>query len=165
MLLLATRTKPIINTKLGIQALKYSTVPKQAAGRFTSNKLISQPIEGHAKDAQKTLVYIGPFAETMRRYKMTASLFGVCGLIAVPALLSTGQAPAMSFIGIETVSFWGRFKEETMWLSQLGYRSTPKGITWQQKTGGKHVYTLEREIMEADPYLKALAGRIERREA
>lgn len=69
------------------------------------------------------------------------------------------------FIGIETVSFWGRFKEDTMWLSQLGYKSTPKGITWQQKTGAKNVYTFEREIMEADPYLKALADRVQRREA
>ncbi|CAO3627385.1 unnamed protein product [Mucor fragilis] len=213
MLLLAARSRPVLNTKLCLQAFKYSTVPKQAAGRFTSNKLISQPIEGQTKDVQKTLVYIGPFAETMRRYKMTASFFGLCGIFAVPALLSTGQAPAMSvalagfsavspaifvhlytngyvtklivyddiknvekdrkkpklikdkFIGIETVSFWGRFKEENMWLSQLGYKSTPKGITWQQKTGAKHVYTLEREIMEADPYLKALADRVQRREA
>jgi hypothetical protein len=165
---------------------------------------------------------------------MTASFFGLCGIFAVPALLSTGQAPAMSvalgnkkwvkrrrivkltlnlvsvagisavspaifvhlytsgyvtklvvyddikavekerkkpnqmkdkFIGIETVSFWGRFKEESMWLSQLGYKSTPKGITWQQKMGAKHIYTLEREIMEADPYLKALADRVQKREA
>lgn len=59
MLLLTTRTAPMINTRLCIQTLKYSTVPKQAAGRFTSNKLISQPIEGHTKDVQKTLVYIG----------------------------------------------------------------------------------------------------------
>jgi hypothetical protein len=69
------------------------------------------------------------------------------------------------FIGIETVSFWGQFKEETMWLSQLGYKSTPKGITWQQKTGAKNIFTMEREIIEADPYLKALANRVERREA
>lgn len=39
---------------------------------------------------------LGPFAETMRRYKMTASFFGLCGIFAVPALLSSGQAPAMS---------------------------------------------------------------------
>jgi hypothetical protein len=32
----------------------------------------------------------------MRRYKMTASFFGICGIFAVPALLSTGQAPALS---------------------------------------------------------------------
>lgn len=37
----------------------YSTVPKKAAGKFTSNKLISQPNEGHLKDVQATLVYIG----------------------------------------------------------------------------------------------------------
>lgn len=68
------------------------------------------------------------------------------------------------FIGIETVSFWGRFKEESMWLSQLRYKSTTKGITWQQKTGAKHIYTLEREIMDADPYLKTLADRVQKRE-
>ncbi|CAO3622537.1 unnamed protein product [Mucor hiemalis] len=188
-------------------------MPKKAAGRFTSNKLITQPVKGHVNEVQQTLVYIGPFAETMRRYKVTASFFGLCGIFAVPALMSTGQAPPLSvalagisavspaiyvhlytsgyvtklvvyddiknvererkkpremkdkFIGIETVSFWGRFKEETMWLSQLGYKSTPKGITWQQKTGAKNVYTFEREIMEADPYLKALADRVQRREA
>lgn len=39
---------------------------------------------------------VGPFSETMRRYKMTASFFGLCGILAVPALLSSGQAPAMS---------------------------------------------------------------------
>lgn len=27
---------------------------------------------------------------------MTTSFFGLCGIFAVPALLSTGQAPAMS---------------------------------------------------------------------
>lgn len=32
----------------------------------------------------------------MRRYKMTASFFGLCGIFAVPALLSSGQAPVMS---------------------------------------------------------------------
>lgn len=69
------------------------------------------------------------------------------------------------FIGLETVSFWGKFKEENMWLSQLKYKSTPKGITWQQKLRAKNVYTLEREIMEADPYLKALADRVQRKEA
>jgi hypothetical protein len=92
-----------------------ATLPKKAAGRFTSNKLINQPIEGQLKDVQQTLVYLGkstlfivsddsinlfifkgPFAETMRRYKMTASFFGLCGIFAVPALLSTGQAPVMS---------------------------------------------------------------------
>ncbi|GAA5795335.1 hypothetical protein EDC94DRAFT_604673 [Helicostylum pulchrum] len=191
----------------------YSTLPKKASGRFTSNKLISEPNETHVKDVQQTLVYIGPFAETMRRYKMTASFFGICGIFAVPALLSTGQAPIMSvalagisavspavfvhlytsgyvtklvvydeikkvererkkpkemkdkFIGIETISFWGRYKEDTMWLSQLKYKSTPKGITWQQKTGAKNIYTLEREIIEADPYLKALADRVQQKAA
>ncbi|KAI9366490.1 hypothetical protein BD770DRAFT_311661 [Pilaira anomala] len=142
----------------------YATLPKKAAGKFTSNKMINEPNESHVKDVQQTLVYIGPFAETMRRYKMTASFFGLCGIFAVPALLSTGQAPVMS-VALETVSFWGRFKEDNMWLSQLRYKSTPKGITWQQKTGAEKIYTLEREIIEADPYLKALADRVQRKEA
>lgn len=43
-------------------------------------------------------IYLGPFSETIRRYKMTASLFGACGICAVPALLSTGEAPAVSVI-------------------------------------------------------------------
>lgn len=41
---------------------------------------------------------LGPFAETMQRYKMVASLFGACGLCAVPALLSTGQPNILSVI-------------------------------------------------------------------
>lgn len=41
-------------------------------------------------------VCLGPFAETMKRYKMTASFFGICGIIAVPGLISTGQAPILS---------------------------------------------------------------------
>ncbi|CAO3694430.1 unnamed protein product [Rhizopus microsporus] len=141
---------------------------------------------------------------------MTASFFGICGIIAVPSLISTGQAPILSvalagisavtpalfvhfytkgyvtklivyddiknvekerkkpkemkdkYIGLETVSFWGRFKEENMWLSQLRYKSTTKGLIWQQKTGPKHTFTLEREIVEADPYLRALAKRVEK---
>ncbi|KAI8990235.1 hypothetical protein BDB01DRAFT_841985 [Pilobolus umbonatus] len=140
----------------------YSTIPPKAAGKFTSNKLISQPTEGHIKDVQKTLVYIGPFAETVRRYKMTASLFGVCGILAAPVLLSTGQVPILS-VALETISFWGRYKEHTMWLSQLAYRSSPKGIIWQEKVGHKNVFSLERAIMESDPYLNALADRIEKR--
>ncbi|CAO3688357.1 unnamed protein product [Rhizopus stolonifer] len=148
----------------------------------------------------------------MKRYKMTASFFGVCGMIIVPGLVSTGQVPLLSvtlagisaispaifvhfytqgyvtklivyddikhvekerkrpkemkdkYIGLETISFWGRFKEENMWLSQLKYKSTAKGLVWQQKTGAKHIFTLEREIMEADPYLNALAKRVQRKE-
>lgn len=43
----------------------------------------------------------GPFAETIRKYKITASLFTLCGLCAVPALLATGQAPvAASVMGM-----------------------------------------------------------------
>ncbi|KAI7881832.1 hypothetical protein K492DRAFT_161126 [Lichtheimia hyalospora FSU 10163] len=76
----------------------YSTkqIPKKAAGAFTSNKYITQPVAGSI--ANKTLVYIGPFADTMQRYKMVASLFGACGLCAVPALLSTGQPSILSVI-------------------------------------------------------------------
>lgn len=69
------------------------------------------------------------------------------------------------FIGLETISFWGNFKEDSMWLSQLRYRSTPKGITWQQRAGAKRVYTLEREIVEADPFLKGIADRIQKTKA
>ncbi|KAI9279129.1 hypothetical protein BY458DRAFT_503209 [Sporodiniella umbellata] len=167
----------------------------------------------------------------MKRYKMTASFFGVCGLIAVPGLASTGQAPLLSvalgmhslfcfvltcfssllktagisaispaifvhfytrgyvtklivyddikkvererkrpkemkdkYIGLETISFWGRFKEQNMWLSQLKHKSTTKGLVWEQKTGAKSIFTLEREIMEADPYLNALTKRVQKRE-
>ncbi|KAG1055167.1 hypothetical protein G6F46_006637 [Rhizopus delemar] len=194
--------------------VKYSTLPKQAAGKFTSNKLITEPsnTKNNINEVQRTLVYIGPFAETMKRYKMTASFFGICGIIAVPGLISTGQAPMLSvalagisaispaifvhfytrgyvtklivyddikkvererkrpkemkdkFIGLETISFWGRFKEENMWLSQLKYKSTTKGLVWQQNTGSKHIFTLEREIIEADPYLNALSKRIQRKQ-
>ncbi|KAI7901854.1 uncharacterized protein BX663DRAFT_531603 [Cokeromyces recurvatus] len=162
MLLLKSRQ---IIPRLGItcQLLKYSTLPKKASGPFTSNKLISQSVNESSDEIRKTLVYIGPFAETMKRYKMTASFFGLCGIISVPALLSSGQVPVLS-AAIETISFWGRFKEETMWLSQLHYKPTSKGLVWQQKTGAKHTFTLEREIMDADPYLKALADRVQRKE-
>ncbi|ORZ00447.1 hypothetical protein BCR43DRAFT_485232 [Syncephalastrum racemosum] len=76
-------------------------LPQKAAGAFTSNKHIATPIT-----TEKTLVYIGPFGDTLQRYKMVASLFGVCGLCAVPALLSTGQAPTMSivFAGISALT-------------------------------------------------------------
>ncbi|EIE81460.1 hypothetical protein RO3G_06165 [Rhizopus delemar RA 99-880] len=145
--------------------VKYSTLPKQAAGKFTSNKLITEPsnTKNNINEVQRTLVYIGPFAETMKRYKMTASFFGICGIIAVPGLISTGQAPMLS-VALETISFWGRFKEENMWLSQLKYKSTTKGLVWQQNTGSKHIFTLEREIIEADPYLNALSKRIQRKQ-
>ncbi|RCH96004.1 hypothetical protein CU097_001424 [Rhizopus azygosporus] len=194
------------------QSYTYSTIPKKAAGRFTSNKLIAESTKASYNEVQRTLVYIGPFADSMKKYKMTASFFGICGIIAVPSLISTGQAPVLSvalagisavtpalfvhfytkgyvtklivyddiknvekernkpkemkdkYIGLETVSFWGRFKEENMWLSQLRYKSTTKGLIWQQKTGPKHTFTLEREIVEADPYLRALAKRVEKRE-
>ncbi|ORE18444.1 hypothetical protein BCV71DRAFT_179496 [Rhizopus microsporus] len=145
------------------QAYTYSTIPKKAAGRFTSNRLIAESTKTSYNEVQRTLVYIGPFADSVKKYKMTASFFGICGIIAVPSLISTGQAPILS-VALETVSFWGRFKEENMWLSQLRYKSTTKGLIWQQKTGPKHTFTLEREIVEADPYLRALAKRVEKRE-
>lgn len=40
--------------------------------------------------------HVGPFADSMKKYKMTASFFGICGIIAVPSLISTGQAPVLS---------------------------------------------------------------------
>lgn len=101
------------------QAYRYSTLPKKASGKFTSNKLI--PKKDIINEVQRTLVYlgmnfvlvyvcvyincinrlsysvyIGPFSETMKRYKMTASFFGVCGMIIVPGLVSTGQVPLLS---------------------------------------------------------------------
>ncbi|KAI8147745.1 hypothetical protein BJV82DRAFT_507352 [Fennellomyces sp. T-0311] len=144
---------------LGIRAChvrNYSSaqrIPKKAAGAFTSNQHISQPVT-----LNKTLVYIGPFAETIQRYKMVASLFGVCGLCAVPGLLSTGQAPALSWIGIETVSMLGRLKEDNMWLTDLKDVSgnQRKMVSWQHKT---RRYSLERAVVEADPYLQGLADR------
>ncbi|KAI9251394.1 hypothetical protein BDA99DRAFT_541383 [Phascolomyces articulosus] len=213
------------NTTLGIRlschVRFYSTptstaprIPKKAAGAFTSNKHISQPVT-----LNKTLVYIGPFADSVQRYKMVASLFGVCGLCAVPGLLSTGQAPALSVIlagvsaiipagfihfytrnlvtrlmvyddiktvererrrprdmkdnkwlGIETVSIFGRLKEHTMWLTDLKDVSSSsskeqqsKMVIWEEynkktKSKGRR-YALERVVVEADPYLQGLANR------
>ncbi|KAI9496021.1 hypothetical protein BDB00DRAFT_811421 [Zychaea mexicana] len=188
-------------------------IPKKAAGAFTSNKHISQPVT-----LNKTLVYIGPFADSVQRYKMVASLFGVCGLCAVPGLLSTGQAPALSVImagvsaimpagfihmytrnlvtrlmvyddvktvererrrpgdmkndkwlGIETVSVFGRLKEHNMWLADLKdvtpSQQQSKMVLWEKqnkKTSGRgpsRRYALERAVVEADPYLQGLADR------
>ena len=41
--------------------VKYSTLPKQAAGKFTSNKLIAEPLntKNNINEVQRTLVYIG----------------------------------------------------------------------------------------------------------
>ncbi|KAI8096937.1 uncharacterized protein BX664DRAFT_257241 [Halteromyces radiatus] len=144
----------------------YSTqLPKKAAGAFTSNHYINNTstVATNNNDnnniVNKTLVYIGPFSETIRRYKMTASLFSICGICAVPALLSTGQAPVISvaldmWLGIETWTFFGRKKENNMWLSQLRDISTPKAMRWQF---GKEKFTVERGIVDADPFLKRLA--------
>ncbi|KAI9323431.1 hypothetical protein BX666DRAFT_1886787 [Dichotomocladium elegans] len=106
--MLLSRTRCCVRpTSLHVQ--QYSTskqLPKNAAGAFTSNKHIAQTVNAGDATLNKTLVYIGPFAETMQRYKMVASLFGACGLCAVPALLSTGQAPALSvlFAGASAVA-------------------------------------------------------------
>ncbi|KAI8343644.1 hypothetical protein BC941DRAFT_509062 [Chlamydoabsidia padenii] len=192
----------------------YSTqLPKKAAGAFTSNRHITPPSTTGNDDPNnsnvinKTLVYIGPFSETIKRYKMTASLFGICGICAVPALLSTGQAPALSvalagvsavapsifihwytqdyvanliayediktierqrkqqrtlppkdmWLGIESWTFFGRKKEHNMWLSQLVDISDQKAMRWQW---GKKKFTLERGIMDADPFLKRLASSV-----
>ncbi|KAI8579548.1 hypothetical protein K450DRAFT_241498 [Umbelopsis ramanniana AG] len=79
-----------------------SALPKEAAGPFTSNSKIAST----SKPEDKTLVYLGPFAETIRKYKITASLFTICGMCAVPALLSTGQAPVAASVlaGISAVT-------------------------------------------------------------
>ncbi|KAG0184605.1 hypothetical protein DFQ28_010842 [Apophysomyces sp. BC1034] len=180
-------------------------MPKKAAGVFTQNKQIAQPLEVGA--INRTLVYIGPFAETIRRYKMTASLFGICGLCSVPALLSTGQAPAISvvlagisavspamfihwytrsyvarlvvhddvktvernrkrpqeikdkWIGMERITFLGRSREDNMWLSELQDKSTKKSVLWQDRKS-KRVYSLEKTVVESDPYLGTLANRL-----
>lgn len=109
-----------------------STVPKEAAGPFTTNSKISSG----SRPEDKTLVYLGtifsknstqlkqhstistnytphdnhsfltgPFSDTIRKYKITASLFTLCGMCAVPALLATGQAPV-------TASILGRLKRK-----------------------------------------------------
>ncbi|KAI8987607.1 hypothetical protein BDF20DRAFT_851140 [Mycotypha africana] len=195
-----------------LQTAKYSTVPKVAAGSFTSNKLINSSRNDDFNNVQRTLVYIGPLSETLKRYKLTASFFGICGCIAVPALLFSGHAPPLSialagvsavapslfvhfytkgyvtklivyddiknvekerkqpktikdkFISLETISFLGRSKQETMWLSQLAYVSSVKALIWKQKVGARHTFTLERPVMEADAYLRALVKRVQSRE-
>ncbi|KAI8087646.1 uncharacterized protein B0P05DRAFT_531758 [Gilbertella persicaria] len=187
------------------QYAAYSTLPKEAAGKFTSNKLINTT---KSDSVQRTLVYIGPFSETMKRYKMTASFFGLCGIVLVPALINSAPplsvllaglstvSPAIfvhfytkgyvsklivyddvkqvekerkkprdmkdKFVGIETISFFGKVKLDSMWLSQLNYTSTPKGIVWRNK---QKFFTFEREIMHADPYLRALCHRVEKKQS
>ncbi|KAI7853125.1 hypothetical protein BDC45DRAFT_511390 [Circinella umbellata] len=188
------------------------SIPKKAAGAFTSNKHISQPVS-----LNKTLVYIGPFADSVQKYKMVATLFGACGLCAVPGLLSTGQAPVLAvaltgvsalipagfihwytrnlvtrlmvyddiktvererrrprdmkndkWLGIETVSLFGRLKEHNMWLQDLkdvsltsSTQQQSKMVIWeeQKKPNKGRRYALERAIVEADPYLQGLANR------
>ncbi|KAI8393365.1 uncharacterized protein BYT42DRAFT_488249 [Radiomyces spectabilis] len=151
--------------RLTVSKATYATqVPKKAAGVFTSNKHIAQPVQGETPAINKTLVYIGPFAETIRRYKMTASLFGICGLCAVPALMSTGQAPPLSVIkdkwlGIETCNFFGKYSEENMWLSELRTVPSEKSVLWKDTKRRKATFALEKAVMESDPFLRGLADR------
>lgn len=58
-MLLFSKSRNVIITSRLIQTMKYSSLPKQAAGRFTSNQLINESFKDHANNVQKTLVYIG----------------------------------------------------------------------------------------------------------
>lgn len=59
MLLLLKRSCPLQNPAVHAALRSYSAMPKKAAGRFTSNKLITQPAKDHVNEIQQTLVYIG----------------------------------------------------------------------------------------------------------
>lgn len=59
MLLLLKRSCSLQNSAVHAALRSYSAMPKKAAGRFTSNKLITQPVKGHVNEVQQTLVYIG----------------------------------------------------------------------------------------------------------
>ncbi|KAM3579401.1 hypothetical protein VKS41_008259 [Umbelopsis sp. WA50703] len=182
-----------------------STVPKEAAGPFTTNDKISTT----SRPEDKTLVYLGPFAETIRKYKITASLFTLCGLCAVPALLTTGQAPVAASImagisavtptgfihwlsgnyvsklivydqprnirrtkdikitkdmllELETYNLMGGVKTGKVMLSRLTEEELKKKayIGWAEKGSKQRAWKLERAVVEADPYLNALADRI-----
>ncbi|OAD79241.1 hypothetical protein PHYBLDRAFT_179036 [Phycomyces blakesleeanus NRRL 1555(-)] len=186
----------------------YSTQIKKTAGPFTPNKLITESVGDTSANINRTLVYIGPFTETIRRYKTTASLFGVCGICAVPALLSTGEAPIMSvvlagvsaitpigfvhwytkdyvtrlivhddvktvekqrkkpqeikdkWVGLEKVGLMGFVREQTVRLSDLTDKSTPKAVMWEAK--GKK-FALERDVMNTDPFLNGLVNFIKKK--
>lgn len=58
-MLLLLKRSPLINIHTSHALRYYSAMPKKAAGRFTSNKMITQPIKGHVNEVQQTLVYIG----------------------------------------------------------------------------------------------------------
>jgi hypothetical protein len=47
----------------------------------------------------------------MKKYKMTASFFGICGIVAVPSLISTGQAPVLSVALGKNICTWIYFIE------------------------------------------------------
>ncbi|KAI9015845.1 hypothetical protein CLU79DRAFT_707306 [Phycomyces nitens] len=156
-----------INRCLGRLAIPrvqhYSTLPNKTSGPFTPNKLV-EPAGDTFANINRTLVYIGPFTETIRRYKTTASLFGICGICAVPALLSTGEAPIMSvikdkWVGLEKVGLMGLVREQTVRLSDLTDKSTPTAVVWQAK--GK-TFALERDVMNADPFLTGLVKLIKK---
>lgn len=60
------------------------------------------------------------------------------------------------YVGIETCSPIGRYREHSLWLSELKDVSKPgsKAVAWQWK---KHYpFILERTVMEADPFLNGL---------
>ncbi|KAI8068339.1 hypothetical protein BC940DRAFT_238078 [Gongronella butleri] len=163
MLLLASSLPRAHVTKSVLCSVQYfysTQVPKKAAGAFTSNKHIDGVKPPSHSTINKTLVYIGPFSETIRRYKMTATLFGVCGLAAVPALLSTGQAPALSdlWLGFETYSFFGRKQEHHVWLSSLSDVSNKRMIRWLDRKS-RRIYALERHVVDTDPLLKGLSNK------
>ncbi|RUS25140.1 hypothetical protein BC938DRAFT_472577 [Jimgerdemannia flammicorona] len=63
----------------------YSTTTKS---QLANHRMLSTK----SNHDNKTLVYIGPSTNTIRNYKMTASMFGICGLVTIPALLWMGQA-------------------------------------------------------------------------
>ncbi|ORX43863.1 hypothetical protein DM01DRAFT_262485 [Hesseltinella vesiculosa] len=151
----ASNANPVVRT---LSCLYSTQLPKKAAGVFTSNKHIDA--KSTPPLINKTLVYIGPFSETIRRYKMTATLFGVCGACAVPALLSTGQAPALSdvWLGFETYTFFGRKQEHQVWLSSLSDVSNKRMYRWLDRKS-RRIYALERHVVDADPFLKGLSNK------
>ncbi|KAH8555695.1 hypothetical protein BGW37DRAFT_516610 [Umbelopsis sp. PMI_123] len=182
-----------------------STLPKEAAGPFTSNSKIAPA----SRPEEKTLVYLGPFADTIRKYKITASLFSICGICAVPALLATGQAPIAAsvmagisavtptvfihwlsgnyvsklivydqprnirrtkdvkitkdmLLELETFNAMGKTNTGKVMLSQLREAELKKNslIGWTENGSKQRAWKLERAVIEADPYLNAIARKI-----
>ncbi|RUP43202.1 hypothetical protein BC936DRAFT_137485 [Jimgerdemannia flammicorona] len=74
----------------------YSTTTKS---QLANHRMLSTK----SNHDNKTLVYIGPSTNTIRNYKMTASMFGICGLVTIPALLWMGQAHMLGAI----IATWG----------------------------------------------------------